>query len=101
MFLVVGYKYQAVCQHHGGDGDIGVGKRLTLLAPLAEQVASELRNFPSHRVELEAAQELLRLGSFARAHTHVNLGDVHRATGEKNILMRKLFKVLRATVPIV
>lgn len=99
--MVVGYEYQAVCHRHGGDGDIGVGKRLALLAPSAEQIASELRDFPSHRVELEAAQEFLRLGSFARAHTHVNLGDVHGATGDKNILMRKLFKELRATVPII
>jgi hypothetical protein len=47
MFLVVGY--QAVCQRHGGDGDIGIGKRLALVAPLAEQIAGELRNFLSHR----------------------------------------------------
>jgi hypothetical protein len=68
---------------------------------LAEQVAGELRNLPSHWVEFEAVQKRVCFCFLSRAHSHVNLGDIHRATGEKNILMGKLCEKLGAAVPIV
>ena len=67
MLLIVGYEYQIVCQCHGGDGDIRVRKRVTLLPPLAEQIAGELR-VPSHWVEFEAVQKRVCFGLFAWAH---------------------------------
>jgi len=48
-------------------------KRVTLLPPLAEQIAGELGNLPGHGVEFEAAKKPLRLGLLARAHAYVNV----------------------------
>src|ERR1039457_2187519 len=76
-------------------------KGCTLLRPFAEQLASELGNLPGHGVEFEAAQKLLCLGLLAWVHTHENLSDVHRATGEKSILMGKLCENRGAAVPII
>jgi hypothetical protein len=60
MLLVVGHQHKQVRQRHCGDGDITVRKRVTLLAPLTEQIAGELGNLPGYRVEFEAAEKLLR-----------------------------------------
>src|SRR5271165_3296382 len=88
MLPIISHQRQVMSKSDGGDGDVRQSEGVSLLRPLAFQLAGAAGYFPSHLVEFEAPQKRLSYLGFAGAHTRIYLGHVKAATGEQVALLQ-------------
>ena len=79
MLAVIGEQGKLMGQSKGSDGDIGDGKSMAFLPPIAAQQTGLAGNFRRNRKETKRAEEELGFRFLARPEAGVNLGDIDRA----------------------
>ena len=98
---IVGREEQTIADRDGRDSEVGQGQREPFLTPFPVEFAGVLGNLWSHRMEFQAPEKLFSPLGLVGTHSHVDLGDVDRATREQNSFGDHSLEQLVATVAVV
>lgn len=99
MLSVVGEERYFIAQGNGGNGHVGVRKRLAFLLPVAPQEPGVPCDFRGDRQVLQAVQKSRRPLLFIGPETGVHLREIYGATREDVPLLDELLKELGAAKP--
>ena len=92
MLPVVGEELRLIGNGDGGNGHVGVGKRMPFSPPVPAQETGLLSDFRCHREALQGVQKTSGSRFLASAESGVHLRDVYRAAGEDMPLVDELVK---------